>query len=63
MNLRPVSKSPCKQPVSVVECGSCNHMHLASFSGDCRDNANRLSPEQLDSHYGGNGWIVVERDD
>lgn len=60
MNLHATLTSACKKPVSVVECGSCSHLHLAAFSGDCRDNTSRLTPEQLDSHYGGTGWVVVD---
>lgn len=59
MKFQSVSRHASK-PVSVVECGSCSHMHLATFTGDCRDNANRLSPDQLDAHYGAHGWIMVD---
>lgn len=42
------------------ECGGCGHFHLPSFSGDCRDNDNRFSAEDLDLMHGEGGWDYVE---
>ena len=34
------------------ECGICGHLHPWSFNGDCRDDANRFTFEQLDATHG-----------
>lgn len=41
------------------ECGICNHHHSVKWDGDCRDNANRFTCEQLDAYHGPHGWIEV----
>jgi hypothetical protein len=39
-----------------VECGCCGHMHPINFGGDCRDDDNRFTLDQLDELYGEQGW-------
>ena len=41
-------------PIVFYECGGCGHFHPAAFSGDCRDDANRYSTEDLPE-----GWEEV----
>ncbi len=41
------------------ECGICDHYHPASFTGDCRDDANRFFADELDARYGTSGWKEV----
>lgn len=45
---------------AVIECGGCNHFHLSSFNGDCRDDASRLTDNQLDAQFGTAGWHIVD---
>lgn len=35
-----------------VRCGTCDHIHLVSFEGDCRDNSNRFTDDELETVYG-----------
>ena len=44
-----------KKPV-FVECGCCGHFHRAEWRGDCRDDAERFTADQLDARFGENGW-------
>ena len=44
---------------SFYECGICDQYHPASFTGDCRDDANRFFADELDARYGTNGWKEV----
>lgn len=34
------------------DCGICGGIHQWRFNGDCRDNANRFTPDQLDAKHG-----------
>jgi hypothetical protein len=34
-------------------CEICGHNHPWSFNGDCRDDENRFTDEQLDTKHGG----------
>lgn len=45
------------------ECGICNCYHPADWDGDCRDDANRLNPDDLDQKYGLSGWEEVDMPD
>jgi hypothetical protein len=45
------------------ECGICEHYHSVNFDGDCRDDAQRLTMEALDSEYGWDGWVEVDQED
>ena len=42
-------------------CGICECFHPAGWNGDCRDDANRFHPDQLDELHGGAGWREVEQ--
>jgi hypothetical protein len=46
--------------INVVECDSCGHFHREEFTGDCRDNSERLTGDQLDAHFGPAGWQISE---
>jgi hypothetical protein len=41
-------------------CPCCEQYHPADFAGDCRDDANRFNPEELDETCGPFGWVEVE---
>ncbi len=43
-------------PPVFEECGQCGHYHQEGFTGDCRDDSERFTCEQLDDQYGPNGW-------
>jgi hypothetical protein len=38
------------------ECDWCGHYHPAGWDGDCKDDAERYSEEQLNEMHGENGW-------
>jgi hypothetical protein len=40
------------------ECGVCGHYHAHGLPWwvDCRDDAQRFTCDELDSHYGANRW-------
>lgn len=42
------------------ECGCCGHYHRPNYFGDCRNDAERFNPNDLDDRYGENGWIQVD---
>ena len=48
------------RPVPVYECGTCGAYHRIGFLGDCRNDEERLGPDQLDKLYGPRGWEVLE---
>lgn len=37
------------------ECGICGHWHPATWDGDCRDDADRLTVEDIEDRHG-TGW-------
>lgn len=39
-------------------CGCCEHYHSVSFYGDCRDDTNRFTADDLDRLFP--GWDEVE---
>lgn len=46
-------------------CGSCDHYHPLGWKGDCRDDSQRFTTDQLDARYpdrdgNGQGWLEVE---
>ncbi len=45
-----------------IECGCCRCMHPLNFSGDCRDDDNRFTLDQLDNKYGVLGWEEIYED-
>lgn len=46
--------------IQVVECGCCEHFHHEDYEGECRNNDERLTAAQLDSHFGSSGWQVAD---
>ena len=38
------------------ECEICDDLHPWEWSGDCRDDANRFTHEDLESIYGDDYW-------
>jgi len=45
------------------ECGICGHYHPIEWDGDCRDDTNRFSGNQLDDKFGQDGWEEVPMPD
>ena len=41
------------------ECGICGQWHSIDWDGDCREDAARFNPEDLDSKHGPDGWDEV----
>jgi len=41
-------------------CGICSTYHRATWDGDCREDAARLDPNQLDKVFGIGGWREVD---
>ncbi len=50
------------QPV-YYECGICDHFHPWHWDGDCRDDANRLTYDQLDERHGQDGYELRSMDE
>ena len=48
------------QPPEFYECGICGHMHPINWNGDCRDDANRFTYDELDAKYGEDNWQEVD---
>lgn len=42
------------------ECGICDHIHPITFDGDCRDDANRLTLDQLPADADIRSWEEVQ---
>lgn len=47
------------QPPQFYRCGCCGCFHPVNWDGDCRDDANRFAPDQLDEKYDGD-WEEVD---
>ncbi len=45
------------------ECGICEHYHPWGWDGDCRDDANRLTREQLDDRHGQDDYELRSMDE
>lgn len=45
-------------PKTFYQCGCCDQFHPWNFTGDCRDDANRFSAEDLPE-----GWQEVSQAD
>jgi hypothetical protein len=55
---------PVKRPITrYTSCGCCEHYHPIAFAGDCRDDANRFSAQDLDDKHGPEGWMHDDPDD
>lgn len=55
----PENADPGSRLPQFYECGICGSMHPASWDGDCRDDNNRLTADELDDKYGSLGWEEV----
>ena len=42
------------------ECGCCGMIHRAGYDGDCRNDEERFSLEQLDDRHGPLGWVLAD---
>lgn len=51
---------PAKAKPTFYRCGICECLHPIHWSGDCREDAARFAPDQLDEAYGHLGWVEVE---
>lgn len=47
-------------PPTFEECGCCGHYHRPDYFGDCRNDAQRFSANDLDDKFGPNGWMPVD---
>ena len=47
------------EPPRYYRCGCCDCYHAIWWDGDCREDAARLLPEQLDQRHGVDGWEEV----
>lgn len=49
------------EPTRLYQCGICDHWHRAAWDGDCRDDAERFTLDEVETHFGneGSGWIEV----
>lgn len=41
------------------ECGICDQLHPCQFAGDCRDDSNRFTIEELEVEYGYENVMTV----
>lgn len=58
----PFGNGESKPRPHYVECGCCGGVHKTEFVGDCRDDSNRFTFDELDAKHGENGytWDSVE---
>jgi hypothetical protein len=49
-------------PTEIVGCGCCGHYHRAAYRGDCRNDEERFTIDQVEDFFGneGTGWILTE---
>ena len=46
------------------QCGCCEQLHRADYLGDCRNDAERFNPEDLDAKHGGSeGWEEITQEE
>ena len=47
---------------AIYECGICGHYHRSDWNGDCREDAERMTLDEVESRFGAEdaGWIEVE---
>ena len=50
--------TPEAKPV-YYDCEICGYFHPINWNGDCRDDANRFSYDQLDAKHGVNGYEIL----
>jgi hypothetical protein len=54
------NRFPAKEPTpQFYDCGICGAMHWLGWDGDCREDQARFHADDLDKHYGPNGWNEV----
>ncbi|HEY6766622.1 MAG TPA: hypothetical protein VI386_17825 [Candidatus Sulfotelmatobacter sp.] len=59
-NFGPQERVPDTKPIpQFYECGICGHCHPILWDGDCRDDNNRFTNQELDDKYGADGWEEV----
>lgn len=46
-----------------TECGCCGYWHLATYFGDCRNDAERFTLDQLDAIHKPGGYTIEGEDD
>ena len=54
--------APGQRP-TFYDCGICGHLHPVIWDGDCRDDNNRYSVDELDSEFGAFGWDEVSMEE
>lgn len=45
------------------ECGICGCWHPWDWNGDCRDDKNRFTADEIDTKHGPFGWEARSMDD
>lgn len=45
------------------ECGICSSWHRADWWGDCRDDRERLTVDDINARHGDLGWEEVDQED
>lgn len=58
MTLEPMTAA---KAVEIYDCGICGHYHRAAWNGDCREDAERFTLDQIEERFGseGVGWVEV----
>lgn len=46
--------------IKVIKCNACGHFHPEEVQTECHETHDRLTGEQLDSHFGPAGWQIIE---
>lgn len=57
-----IDTAECPKP-RFYDCGICGAYHSAEWNGDCREDAARLDPNDLDEKYGIDGWEEIDMSD
>ncbi len=52
--------APRHTPPKYYTCGICDHYHLTGFAGDCRDDSERFTADQLEAMHGPDILDTVE---
>jgi len=45
------------------ECDICGHCHPWDWDGDCRENSNRFTNDELDRRYKADGYELASMDE
>lgn len=51
------------KPTPYYLCGCCCNYHPADWNGDCREDAARFAPDELDARHTPFGWVEVDTPD